>query len=419
MSRRTRSRYGQGSIRQQPNGRWKATFSAGQDREGIRVRHSRVFDTRRQADTWLTDKRQKHNLGIRQSRERQTLTQFVDWWLANEALLDKRETTVNHYRYAFKKYIQPHLGAKFLDAITAEDVVELLGALQRKGFSVQTLRRVRSYLSLFCENALRKHLLGHNPVRQVKAPKVTSAHQTRVQEPLSIREVDALLGSLKGSDLEAVVFLGIYLGLRRGEILGLRWSDFNIEKSTLLIQRTLSEVTQVLPDGTGHTTLQINPPKTRNSKRVILLPAEVVDVLRRQRAQQSRHRLIAGEAWQDLDYIFTNGLGEALWPSNVGTRFRKHLKQHGLRHIRFHDLRHTAASLMLESGSRIEEVSQVLGHSSIVITKDVYAPHVPVLSNRAIERLASALNGREPLKRVVGEDSSPQADRPRHWGGDT
>lgn len=418
MSQRTRGRYGQGSIRQQPNGRWKATFSAGQDREGGRARPSRVFDTRKQADVWLTEMRQKRNLGIRQSRERQTLTQFVDWWLTNEAHLDKRESTVNHYRYAFKKYIEPRLGARFLDTIGAEEVLDLLGHLKAQGLGVQTLKRVRSYLSLFFENALGKRLVGHNPVKQVKVPKVTTADKSHKQDPLSLREVDSLFRSLKGTELEAVVTLAVYLGLRRGEILGLKWSDIDFEESTLSIERTLSEVSALLPDGTLITKVSLNPPKTRNSRRTLPLPAEVVSLLRSQRSRQGRQRLIAGEVWQDEDFVFTNGLGSALWPTNVATKFRKHLKQHGLRHIRFHDLRHTAATLMLKSGSRLEEVSQALGHSSIVITKDVYASYLPTLSNRAVETLASALRGSGSLERVVGGNPLPRIDRPRHWGGD-
>lgn len=419
MTQRSRGRYGQGSIRKQPNGRWKATFSAGQDRDGKRLRHSRVFDTRRQADLWLTERRQQHNLGIRQTRERQTLSQFVDWWLTNEAPLDKRSSTVNHYRYAFKKFIEPRLGARYLDTIGADDVVDLLRFLQRQGLGVQSLRRVRTYLRLFCENAIRYHLLGHNPVNQVKAPRATTLDPTQVQPPMTFEETKSLLRSVVGTDLEAIVVLAIYLGLRRGEILGLKWADIDFNHSTLSIQRTLTEGSRILPDGTGLTSAIVNPPKTRNSKRTLHLPDEVSAALRRQRTQQGRQRLSAGEAWHSEDFVFTNGLGGSLWPTNVGAKFRKHLKAQGLRHIRFHDLRHSAACLMLESGSRLEEVSQALGHSSIAITKDVYASHVPTLANRAVQQLAGALDGFQSLDLVVGAEHLTRVDRPNHWRSDT
>jgi len=419
MTRNSRGRYGQGSIRRQPNGRWKAVFSAGVGQDGNRLRPSRVFDTRKQADLWLTEKRQQHNLGIRQVRERQTLSQFVDWWLANEAPLDKRPTTVNHYRYAFKKFIEPQLGAKFLDSLAADDVVDLLRRLQRQGLGVQSLRRVRSYLRLFCENALRHRLLGHNPVNQVRAPKATTSDPTQVQPPMTMEEAKDLLRTVTGTDLETIVYLAIYLGLRRGEILGLQWTDINLEKSSLSIRRTLIEGSRILPDGTGLTQASVNLPKTRNSQRTLDLPNEVAASLRRQRTQQGRLRLIAGEAWQSTDFVFTNGLGGSLWPSNVGVKFRKHLKSNGLRHVRFHDLRHTAATLMLESGSRLEEVSQALGHASIAITKDVYAPYVPTLANRAVQKLAGVLGGTEYLKTAVGMEDPNRVDRAPYWRSDT
>jgi integrase len=367
----------------------------------------------------LTEKRQQHNLGIRQVRERQTLSQFVDWWLANEAPLDKRPTTVNHYRYAFKKFIEPQLGAKFLDSLAADDVVDLLRRLQRQGLGVQSLRRVRSYLRLFCENALRHRLLGHNPVNQVRAPKATTSDPTQVQPPMTMEEAKDLLRTVTGTDLETIVYLAIYLGLRRGEILGLQWTDINLEKSSLSIRRTLIEGSRILPDGTGLTQASVNLPKTRNSQRTLDLPNEVAASLRRQRTQQGRLRLIAGEAWQSTDFVFTNGLGGSLWPSNVGVKFRKHLKSNGLRHVRFHDLRHTAATLMLESGSRLEEVSQALGHASIAITKDVYAPYVPTLANRAVQKLAGVLGGTEYLKTAVGMEDPNRVDRAPYWRSDT
>jgi integrase len=419
MTQRSRSRYGQGSITKQPNGRIKATFPAGIDRDGKRLRPSRVFDTKRQADLWLTEMKQQRNLGVRQSRERQTLTQFVEWWLTNDAPLDKRETTVNHYRYAFRKYIEPRLGKKFLDTIAADDVVDLLGSLQRRGLSVQTLRRVRTYLGLFCEQALRYRLMGHNPVKQVKAPRATSLDQTQVQPPMSFQETKDLLRSIAGTDLEGIVFLAVFLGLRRGEVLGLKWSDIDFDGSTVSIRRTLVEGSKLLPDGTGLSKTKVNPPKTRNSKRTLPLPVEVAAVLKRRKSQQNSERLTAGEAWQGEDFVFTNGLGGPLWPSNVITKFRKHLKTNGLRHVRFHDLRHSAACLMLESGSRLEEVSQALGHSSITITKDVYASHVPTLANRAVLMYAEALEGSDYLERVVGGENLTRVDRAPHWRNDS
>jgi len=419
-AKKTRGRYGQGSIAQQPNGKWKATFSAGLKVSGSRRREGRVFATKREATVWLTKRQQQRNLGIQNTRERQTLEQFADWWLTHEAPLTVRQDTVNNYRYLFKKYSQPQLGKVFLDSLSIEHIAELLSNMRQRGLSTNTMKRVRSNLHLLCQNALRHQYIGHNPVALVRTPRTTQNEISQVQAPLSFNEASALLESVIGTALEGIVHVALHMGLRRGEVLGLQWSDIDFDKRTLSVNQTLKEGSTILPDGTGLTHARTNPPKTRNSKRTLELPNVVVGILEKQKRIEARNRLKAGEAWHATDFIFTNELGGSLWPTNVGKKFKRHLSKNKLRHIRFHDLRHSAATLMLEHGARIEEVSQALGHASITITKDVYAPYVPALSNRAIHTLADALDGNRNAAIAVGQNQErPATSRGPKWRNDT
>lgn len=387
----TRSRHGHGSLTQLPNGRWKAVHSAGTDATGQRRRNVRTFDTRKQADIWLTERRQQRHLGHQNTWERQTVDHFTDWWLTHEAPLTVRHDTVNHYRYLYNTYIRPALGTRYLDTLTADDVVNLLSRLRHNGLSTNTQKRVRSNLNLICTNALRHRIIGHNPVALVKPPRATTLEPTRVKTPYTLDETTTLLRLVTGTPLETIVHLAVFLGLRRGEILGLQWSDIDTDNQTLTINRTLKEGSTILPDGTGLSHSRANPPKTANSRRTLQLPDIIQTTLKRHKNTQRIARLRAGEAWNDTGYIFTNDLGGPLWGSNVAKAFRRHLAEHKLRHIRFHDLRHTTAVLMLTHGSRLEEVSQALGHSTLGITKDIYASHVPALSHRAIHTLADTL----------------------------
>jgi len=418
-TKKTRGRYGQGSIALQPNGRFKATFPAGTDSDGTRRRQSKVFDTRRQADLWLTERRQQNALGMKAVRERLTVEQFADWWIRVEAPLTTRSDTANHYLVLFNRYIRPSLGTKHLDELNSDDVVDLLSRLTRRGLSHNTARRARSVLSILCRQALRHRYIAHNPVAVVKPPRPVGLATSRVREPLSVDETHALLESVRSTDLEGVVFVATYLGLRKGEILGLQWSDIDLDKRIVTIRRTLKEGSTILPDGSGLTHARTNPPKTRNSQRSLPLPDIIYQVLIKQKRRQATSKLRVGDAWQDTGFVFTNDLGGSLWPSNVGKRFRTHLRKQGLRHIRFHDLRHTCAKLMLEGGARLEEVSQALGHSTIAITKDTYARYVETLSHRAVNTLADLLEGDQSADVAVGQSRPTRTSRPPTWGGDS
>jgi integrase len=419
-AKKTRGRYGQGSIAEQPNGKWKATFSAGMKDDNSRRRESRVFVTKREANNWLNHRQQQRNLGMQNTRERQTLEQFADWWLTHEAPLSVRADTANTYRYLFTKYAKPQLGKKYLDSLNTDHIVELLRNMQQRGLSTNTIKRVRSNLHLICQNALRHRYIGHNPVALVRTPKPRQNEKSQVQPPLTLSEAHALLDSVVGTALEGIVHVGLHMGLRRGEVLGLQWSDIDFDRRTLTVNQTLKEGSTILPDGTSLTHARTNPPKTRNSHRTLELPDVIVGVFEKQKRTEARNRLKAGEAWQATGFVFTNELGGSLWPNGVGKRFKKHLSKNNLRHIRFHDLRHSAATLMLEHGVRIEEVSQALGHASITITKDVYAPHVPSLGHRAIHGLADALGGNQNMSIAVGQNQhQPVMSRGPEWRNDT
>lgn len=396
--------------------RFVASVSLGSDIDGSRRRVKRTSKTRSGAVAHLKRMTSEELDGRLTDNTSMTLAAFTDFWLNTEASGQVRETTISGYWFLMRKYVLPSFGHRRLSDITSMQVAEWVKALSSRGYSTNTIKRARGALHNAFEHALEHDLVRMNPVKRVKPPKRKPNEPTQVREALSLDEAIGLLDLTRGTDLDAFVTIAIYTGMRRGEILGLKWKDIDLKAGRIQIRRTLAEGTKVLPDGSGITRPVVNQPKTRNSARDLMIPAAVIESLVRRRATQRRDRLAAGDYWlagddsQDL-FVFTNPVGGAVYPSNVQQKFKRFCKRNNFRYVRIHDLRHTAAHLMLEAGARLEAVSQALGHSSPAFTKTVYAGYVQPLADEATSLLADSLSERpnlNHLKRAVGETTTEQ-----------
>jgi integrase len=209
------------------------------------------------------------------------------------------------------------------------------------------------------------------------------------------------LSGFKETNLDTFVHIGALLGLRRGEIIGLNWSDIDFKANHLFVRHSARELTKRRQDGSTETTLVLNDPKTKHSKRKLELSPQVVDSLNRQKLRQKKARLAAGSAWNDQeDAIFTTSVGTRLYPSNVYKQYVKLIKVLGLRYVRIHDLRHSVACLLLDDEVPLESVSRLLGHSSLSITMDIYAQNVQSVVDRGARGM-SALYQKNQLPLVL------------------
>ncbi|MDQ2905263.1 MAG: site-specific integrase [Chloroflexota bacterium] len=180
-----------------------------------------------------------------------------------------------------------------------------------------------------------------------------------------MKQAHELLEAVRGDRLEGIIVLALTTGMRRGELLGLKWQDIDFDRKVLKVRRTLDYYA-------GHGGYIETEPKTAKGRRSIMLPSFVVEVLRVHRVRQLEMRLSAGDRWEDLDYVFTGLLGGRLNPRYVLKLFDKLLQQVGFPHMRFHDLRHSAATLLLSMGVDAKIVQEILGHSNISMTMDTY-----------------------------------------------
>ena len=242
-------------------------------------------------------------------------------------------------------------------------------------------------------HAMRHSLIGRNVAALADGPSVP-AREVVALTPDAARRV---LQAVRGDRLEALFTVALACGLRQSETLGLRWSDVNVDDGTLSIQRTLQRFNGAFT---------FFPPKTARSRRTIAMPAPVAAALREHMKRQLGERMVMGEAWEGAVWgplVFTNEIGRPLTSFHVSRRFNKLLHLAGLPPMRYHDLRHGAASLMAAQGVPARVAMEILGHAQISTTMNVYTHVAPELQKDAAERLSSALwpNGQSALVSIL------------------
>ena len=235
------------------------------------------------------------------------------------------------------------------------------------------------------EQALRWNLVARNVATLVDAPRVV---RQEIQ-PYTPEDARKLLDALRDDRLEALYSAAMAIGLRRGEALGLKWPDIDFGTGSLTVRNSLHRV-RISPQRVK-SKLQLVEVKARKSRRTITLPQVVIDAFRRNRSRQEEECRFAGARWQDTCFVFTTSLGTPLDGPTVTLRFQAALKAAGLRRIRFHDLRHTCATLLLALGVHPRLIMEILGHSQIAITMNLYAHVIPAMQKEVAAQMDSIL----------------------------
>lgn len=372
----TRRSKGEGAVYRTTDGRFRGSVVIPHP-DGIRSIRRYVSGRSRADVVRRLDELKREGAGGFATGE--TVGQFLERWVA--AVKPRlRAATWREYDRHRRDYWS--LIAKVpLTRLTPAQVESAMAKLLERGLSAQTVRHARSTLRRALHDAMRDGLVTRNVAALARPPRL----QRREMRALTPAEVDRLLRGTADTTHGPLFAVAVGSGLRLGELLGLRWSDVDLEARQLTVRRALTRA-----DGGGWT---FDEPKTARSRRTVMLPAVAVDGLRRQRARQAEERLAAGAAWQDQDgLVFTDALGRPLQPSAVSHAFRDAAERLGLP-VRLHDLRHTAASLLLAAGVPLKVVSETLGHSSIAITADVYSHVTPDLKREAADAMDRALSG--------------------------
>lgn len=346
---------GEGTVYQRKDGRWTAaTYVLRPD--GGRQRRQVYGSTRAEVASRLRDLITLTERGIPAAGAATTVAEYSAHWLEHVAKRSLRPSTVSNYSWMLRKYVIPAVGSRRLDRLTPAHVRKLHADVAAAGVSARTQQLAHAVLRSMLSEAVREELVGRNVASLVKSPRPEKREVT----PWSIEELDLFRIAAAGHRLETLFLLAYSLGLRRGELLGLRWEDLDLDGRMLHVRQTL----QRLGAGTGRV---LGPPKTGRSRRSIPLPASVATALLELRPARIG----------DSGLVFTTAAGTPLEPSNLRRDFDSLIERAGVRRIRFHDLRHTCASLLFAQGVPPRVVMDVLGHSTLAVTTDIYAHVMP------------------------------------------
>jgi integrase len=370
---------GEGSIYKRKDGRWVAVVNLGYQ-NGKLTRKSYYGQTRKEASDKLTAALNDIKKGIPIVTERQTVKEFLDRWLNDCVKPSVRLSTFLSYESEVRVHISPKLGHIQLEKLTPQHIQAYMNDRLKSELSATTVAYHRSLLRMALNQALRWNLVGRNVATLVDPPR-TEKYEI---QPITPEQARSFLEVLNGNRLEALFAVALSLGLRRGEALGLRWSDIDFDARTLRVSQILQRLDHKLC---------FSEPKTKSSKRVLALPETLVSKLREHRTRQLEEKLAAGEHWQDTGLVFTTSIGTPIDPRNVKRKLDALLKAAELPHYRVHDLRHFCASLLLAQGVPLKVVSDLLGHTRISVTADLYTHVLPSLKREAMDLMDSILTG--------------------------
>jgi integrase len=384
---------GEGSIYKRKNGLWAAQISV----HGERI--SKYFKTQRDGLDWLQQMRIQVRSGLTLSGSQLTLKAYLEQWLGS-IRASVRPKTLEQYDQVARFHIIPTLGQIKLKDLRPDQIQALYNKKLDGGTSARTTLLIHAVLHRSLNQALKQGIVIRNPAQAVNRPKI----RRKEMKTLTDGQVRALLSVVKGTRFEALFWLAVTTGIRQGELLGLRWSDLDWLSRKLRIQRQLQRIS------TGQV---FSEPKSAAGRRLVILGIETIQKLRMHYDLQLQDRQGLGERWQENDLIFPSTLGTPWDQRNLHRCYKGFLKMAGLPDLRFHDLRHTAATLMLQQGVHPKIVQERLGHSDITLTLNTYSHVLPAMQEDAAEKLDNLLmpiDVSDEIKRI-GEASRMYAAR--------
>ena len=369
-----------GSIMKRGKGSWTVVVDVGRDPVTGKRRQlwRSVKGPKRDADALLAQLVHQRETGIDAPPGRLTVAEFLQRWLTSYAKPNTAPKTYQRYEELVRIHIVPVLGEVPLSKLRPLHVQAVYREVNRKGRSARTALHCHRVLREALQHAVKWQLLSRNPADAVDAPRAE-----RYEIPaLEADEVRRLLSVAEDNRLGTLIHLAVMTGLRMGELLGLRWRDVDLEHGAIAVRQTC----QWLP----RQGFIFRSPKTYRSARPVSVPDGIVERLREHRASQLEKRLAAGSAYESHDLVFANALGTPIHPNTLRDAWIKVAAKAGLK-LRFHDLRHIHASLLLQQGVHPKVVSERLGHSAVGITLDTYSHVVPSLDAEVANRLEEML----------------------------
>lgn len=352
----------EGSVYKRSSGSWLAQVSI----QGRRI--SKSFPTQREARAWIKRMQEQIECGLSVSGARITVGEYLELWLENTRSTLRPKTWIQ-YQGIVRNHLTPALGEIRLNDLQPQQIHSLYNHKMANGISRRTTKLIHSVLHRALVMAQRQGLIIRNPSQVVEVPRVIR-HEMVVLDDTQVRQ---FLITARGRRLETLYHLAFTTGMRQGELLGLMWKDIDWAGCVIHVSRQLQRI--------RNQGLKFVEPKTQSGNRLIQFGPETLRQLMEHRRRQDQER--AHGKWQDLDMVFASTIGTPMDLRNIHRDFKDILHDAGLPNMRFHDMRHTAATLMLLHGIPLLVVSRRLGHAKPSITLDIYGHYLPGMQGMA------------------------------------
>jgi len=368
--------HGEGTITKRSDGRWQAQISIG---EGKRKTYYGKTKKEVQEKLRLAINEQKQGTLI--LAPHQTLEVYLPYWLENVEKLTIRTRTYEQYLSTLKVHLIPGLGKIELHKLTIQHVQDLYTRLHKEGQSAGSIAAIHAVLHRALNHAVKNSLVARNVASYASRPAVRR-HKSQV---LTVEQANKLIETVKGRRIEAFIILSLTTAARLGELLALHWDDLDLEQKTMRISRSITRA-----KGRGS---YEGETKTESSRRTVLLADIAIDILKEHRTKQNEarlKRLEAGKKWLDKGLVFCGTDGDYLLGESIRRLFVDLLRDAGLPHMRLHDMRHSAATILLVKGVHPKVVQELLGHSNISMTMDVYSHVLPSMQQAVTDKMNDA-----------------------------
>jgi integrase len=375
-----------GHIRKRSKDSWEITIDLPRGLDGKRRQKTQTIKgTKKDAEKEMTNLLNRLDKGSYVKAHKKTVTEYLNEWLNHiEQTTIGRKTFEGHKQH-IEIYITPIIGDIDLLRLEPFDIETMYTELRKSGrkkskggLSEQTIKHIHSTLNNALKRAVKWKLLVNNPCNDVDKPKPKKVEMQALDE----NEIASLIRSSENTRMYAPIIVAVTTGLRRGELLAMRWKDLDFKRQVLHVRQTVE---------TTKTNLSFKEPKSKSGKRSITLPQVTIDALLKHRKEQNEQRLMLGSGYKNLDLVFPNYDGDIWHPDVFSNVFRRLAIKIKLKTTRFHDLRHTHATQLLLQGIHPKVVQERLGHSTIVITLDTYSHVLPNMQEEAAEKIDSAI----------------------------
>jgi integrase len=378
-ARKRRRINGDGSVYKRKDGYWVGAFYA-RTTSGARKRVVVYGKTLDDARDKLGKAQHEARSGIPVPDQAWRLGPYLEYWLENFVKRNRRPATYALYETNIRLYLNPGLGSRKLARLSVADVQRFLGQRLEKGDSVRKVQIMRTVLSAALTRAVREELIVRNVARLAELPE----WRPKPVRPWTADEARQFLAVSKSDPLHAAFVLLVLYGLRRGEVLGLRWADIDFNAGVIHVRQQLQRV---------RGELRLGPVKTHAGQRNLPLLNLSRQALEGQIGQQARCRLDMGSAWPSTDFVFTSRTGRPIEPRNFVRSFRRICEQNDVRMITIHHVRHTVASLLKDLSVPARDAQIILGHSRLAVTLEIYTHADEQAQRDALNRLHNLFDG--------------------------